>query len=810
MKAVTADPGQTKFRRSQIFMAVATAALIVATLAAVASSLPSSYFDFTWRWFSGVVLFSILVNTIVLVLLLKRASYYTGAFYWFVGYMIMDIVYLLLVLADVSSTAPAQAAFWQGTWPAGWMAIPLFMLFFTYCYVEDRDMPRNIGLWIFAVLGTFLLQFVAGSTNLLESHVPHNTKLLYWGWQGEPGSDFISVVFLWMFLVMITIMTVLIRAYRRSRNKTTRRQLMLFIVALGQYLLIAVVCDLAIYAVAPDALPPMSFFHFTVLSVLIGYGIFKYGLFQLTPTSLAGPILENLSESVMGVNREYQVEFANEGSTAIFGMDATQLKGRHLQELFRAKDYGRLVKGMESATGQAVFEDLTIKTLSDERMVPVALNIRPALNEHGTRAGYIFVIQNLTDLKRKSVELAREKASVERKVLERTKELHEERARLSASIESLSLGFLLVDPQARPVIQNRALQRILGIAAPAASLADLSKLMSSYDLAKACRQSLDQRMPAAPHEVAIGSKIMRVFITPVILSDGGPDTALGSVVLIEDITEAKVLERSRDEFFSIASHELRTPLTAIRGNTSMMLQYYAGELKDPELVGMINDVHDSSTRLIAIVNDFLDMSRLEQGKMSFELAPFPLEPVVERLAYEMKTVIKEKKLDFRFDTKQLDRLPQLLADKARVQQILYNLVGNSVKFTEKGYISVTTSIEEGDMLKVAVTDSGRGIPVEAHKLLFHKFQQANNSLLTRDTTRGTGLGLYISQLMARTMGGDLGLEKSEPGVGSTFSFRLPLATPERLAKLPKQSATVDTQTGLARKTTPPVDAGSPK
>jgi len=234
------------------------------------------------------------------------------------------------------------------------------------------------------------------------------------------------------------------------------------------------------------------------------------------------------------------------------------------------------------------------------------------------------------------------------------------------------------------------------------------------------------------------------------------------------------MERSRDEFFSIASHELRTPLTAIRGNASMMQQLYTDGLKNEELNQMVTDIHDSSTRLIEIVNDFLDASRIEQDKMEFKKEKFDILEIVENVIYEMAPVVKERKLYLDCD-QTLKSLPEVVADKNRLKQVLYNLTGNALKFTEKGGVKVAATVE-GKFMKVRVTDSGRGIPLDTQALLFHKFQQAGESLFTRDTTRGTGLGLYISKLLIEHMGGHLQLEHSEVNKGTTFSFTLPLAS----------------------------------
>jgi len=269
------------------------------------------------------------------------------------------------------------------------------------------------------------------------------------------------------------------------------------------------------------------------------------------------------------------------------------------------------------------------------------------------------------------------------------------------------------------------------------------------------------------------SKVLRILLSPILVREA-KEECIGIVILLEDVTEAKVLERSKDEFFSIASHELRTPLTAIRGNTSMVLEYYADALSDPALKEMISDVHESSINLINIVNDFLNVSRFEQKRIKFNIKPFDIGSLIELSLKEYEVTGSRQKLHLLFEEPKTP-LPQVLADPDRVREILVNLIGNSLKFTEEGGVTVRTALA-GNMLEISVEDTGRGISVPNQSLLFHKFQQAGSSLFTRDTTRGTGLGLYISKMMVEGMGGTIRLVKSEEGKGSTFAFTLPLAT----------------------------------
>lgn len=370
-----------------------------------------------------------------------------------------------------------------------------------------------------------------------------------------------------------------------------------------------------------------------------------------------------------------------------------------------------------------------------------------------------------------TVELKREKESVELKVAERTKELGEEKAKLVASIESLDAGLVFIDVGGNLLIKNRKVCEFAGKTGDKCSLDDVQVMLgTNFDIRKACNACVLTKGDIDVKDLLINSKYYDLRASPVFDNNA----VIGSLVIIHDTTEARMLQRSRDEFFSIASHELRTPLTAIRGNTSLIQEMYADKIKDKDLADMIADIHNSSVRLINIVNDFLNISRLETGKMEYKKEPFDIVLLAKAVAKELGNPKEPVAL---LVTEPTGQIPTVLADKDRTKEILINLIGNGLKYTEKGTVSVSFSLINGS-LKISVIDTGRGILPENQKLLFRKFQQAGSSLFTRDTTKSTGLGLYISKLMAEGMGGKVWLEATAPGKGSTFCFSLPIANTE--------------------------------
>lgn len=380
------------------------------------------------------------------------------------------------------------------------------------------------------------------------------------------------------------------------------------------------------------------------------------------------------------------------------------------------------------------------------------------------------LINLLEDSKISSDDLKREKESVENKIIERTRELEDEKTKLLASIDALSKAYIMLDTEGNITLTNKNLNKVFDVSIDEWKLSDITHILGrDFDFEKAYKTNLANQKREVYEEISFKNKYLEIRFSPVLEKD--TNKKIGVLVIIGDVTDEMVLERSRDEFFSIASHELRTPLTAIRGNASLIKEYFSHRLKDKELIEMIDDIEMSSVRLIGIVNDFLNISRLEQGRIQFKVEEFELSELIKETIdeYKKNSLNSQVKLIFKVSNKVI-----IKADRDRTKQVIINLIGNGIKFTDSGSVSVTIE-KDADEVKTFVTDTGRGIPEGNQGLLFRKFQQAGDSLYTRDTTKGTGLGLYISKLIIEGMGGKIWLQKSEINKGSTFAFSLPLS-----------------------------------
>ena len=388
----------------------------------------------------------------------------------------------------------------------------------------------------------------------------------------------------------------------------------------------------------------------------------------------------------------------------------------------------------------------------------------------------------LEDSRELEKQLKLEKESVQKKVEERTKELNIEKQRLFTFLSTIPEGVLVIEKNGVPLFANKTAEKIMGFDIKKNSGKNFFELFNVYKAGTDTIYPIEERpsyialkgksASVSDIEIERGGIRVPLRVTGAPVYDVNNEVEYG-IVVFYDITEEVLLNRSKDEFFSIASHELRTPLTAIRGNSAMIKEMYVEKIADRDFEDMVTDIYDGSVRLIGIVNEFLDLSRLEQGKIDFKKERVSLFDVVVGVVEEMQSLVDEKKGKVVL-INSCNRV-DILADKNRLHMVLMNLIGNALKFTEHGSVKVITDKVVEGKITVKVVDTGNGIPLANQSLLFRKFQQAGSSLYTRDTSKGTGLGLYVSSLMLAGMGGKIWLEESVEGKGTVFAFSIPLS-----------------------------------
>jgi signal transduction histidine kinase len=253
---------------------------------------------------------------------------------------------------------------------------------------------------------------------------------------------------------------------------------------------------------------------------------------------------------------------------------------------------------------------------------------------------------------------------------------------------------------------------------------------------------------------------------------------LRSQSLSENLSEANLQLESaknfRGQFLANMSHELRTPLNAIIGFSETMIRYpqmYENTPLPPIYKQDLGEIYNSGRQLLTLINDILDLSKVDAGKLELYIRPVELEPVVEAALHTATGLLGGKPIELRRDFH--TPLPGVLADDTRLRQILLNLLGNAAKFTDEGSITLQIRREES-RIRLSVIDTGPGIEPQYHDSIFEEFKQAEST--GRDPRSGAGLGLAISRHLVTLMGGSIRVE-SQPGAGSSFHVVLPAADP---------------------------------
>ncbi len=245
------------------------------------------------------------------------------------------------------------------------------------------------------------------------------------------------------------------------------------------------------------------------------------------------------------------------------------------------------------------------------------------------------------------------------------------------------------------------------------------------------------------------------------------ETSSGLVWVLRDVTELAQIDEMKSEFISIVSHELRTPLTAIKGFTDLILEGEVGEISDQQRE-FLEIVQSNSDRLVGLINDMLDISRIESGRISLNPENVDIPSAVETAVAALRPLIDDKGLQIQ--TELVEEPAEVVADRARLQQILTNLISNACKYTlAGGWITVRSEALDGQ-IAISVSDTGIGIPPEALPHIFSKFYRVDQPQ-TRDVG-GTGLGLAITKSLVELHGGKIVIA-SRAGVGTTVRFTLP-------------------------------------
>jgi PAS domain S-box-containing protein len=359
-----------------------------------------------------------------------------------------------------------------------------------------------------------------------------------------------------------------------------------------------------------------------------------------------------------------------------------------------------------------------------------------------------------------------------------------ETSRSRAILEAVADGVLVTDAARKITLFNASAERILNLKRSQVIGKTLEHFIGFFGGAAQPWMDTIRTWSQDPTTYRIGDiyeeqivledrRVVSVHLAPVSLRN----EFLGTVSIFRDITHQVEVDRLKSEFVATVSHELRTPMTSIKGYVDILLMGAGGNLSEQQ-IQFLEIVRNNTERLTALVNDLLDISRIETRRITLSLQPINMTELARAATERLSERAKNDHKAMKIQVKASDNLPLVLGDPERVSQILDNLLENSYYYTaDNGRIDLILSRVD-DEAQVAIRDSGIGIPVELQPRVFERFYRGEHPFVL--ATSGTGLGLSIVQQLVEMHGGRIWLESSGvPGEGSTFSFTLPLYTTQK-------------------------------
>ncbi len=344
-------------------------------------------------------------------------------------------------------------------------------------------------------------------------------------------------------------------------------------------------------------------------------------------------------------------------------------------------------------------------------------------------------------------------------------------------LDSSPSGVLAVDRSSRILFINRTLSRAFGLEAPEWLGRPVKDFVALLESRFECPENLALRFDQNPDDRRSlssllefrqkrGEQILHVREDSRPLRDSG-GAVVGRLFVYTDMAREKEVDRMKSEFISVASHELRTPMTSIKGSVDLILSGYAGDIST-DTQELLEIAQKNCDRLIRLINDILDLAKIEAGQIRLNLERIDLTDLVERSIQGVQALADQNEIQLVLDRAR--DLPLVEADKDRIEQVITNLLSNAIKFSPpRGEVRVQLEVVDG-WVQCNVIDQGSGIAADQLQRVFGKFQQLGNSA----RKGGTGLGLAISQALVNEHRGRIWVE-SKVNQGTQFIFRLPLA-----------------------------------
>jgi len=472
----------------------------------------------------------------------------------------------------------------------------------------------------------------------------------------------------------------------------------------------------------------------------------------------------------------------NKAANDFTGYDEEIIIGKGIEFLFENK---KLIQKYFKQTlkNKIVKSREVILVAYNKKRIPVSISISIRKDDKNNIIGCFLAISDITEIKGFQ-------ESLEKKVEERTndlekakialinmledaqearKKVEEEQNKTRAALISITDGLIVFDKDKRITLVNPDAEKKL-------------KIKESDVIGKRIEEILDFSAVNKLYE-AIGKKIewtgqryefilekpVRRFFDVLIVPIASGEEIVGTIIIMHDITRDKEISRMKTEFVAIVAHQLRTPLSAIKWSLHMVLDGDVGKVSS-EQIEFLKKAYQSNERMILLINDLLNVNRIEEGRFIYNREVYSLEKIIEDTNDLLIGLSKEKKVKLIFK-KPKKQLPKIKIDKEKITLVIQNLIDNGIRYNKAGG-KVTISLDfDKIFVYVIIEDNGIGISNLQHDRIFSKFFRADNAV--KSDAEGTGLGLFICKNIIEAHGGKINF-KSEKNKGTIFTFSLPI------------------------------------
>ncbi|MBS4030206.1 MAG: HAMP domain-containing protein [Clostridiales bacterium] len=339
--------------------------------------------------------------------------------------------------------------------------------------------------------------------------------------------------------------------------------------------------------------------------------------------------------------------------------------------------------------------------------------------------------------------------------------LSQEKTKLENIMLSMNEGVIAIDRQGQGILANPQARLLLGLTEEDLTGKDIASLLKNDDISSLLMSASGTGTLQTGKFTIANGRILSLQVAPL----RQHENVWGAVGIIQDVTERDYLEGMRRDFVANVSHELRTPMTSIQGFVEALIDGLAEDKESEDRY--LNVILDETVRLNRLVNDLLDLSRLETGQLKWPMEPVSLHPLLNQVVTKLQNQFEKQQIQAVIDCP--EKLPAVLGNRDRIQQVLINLLGNAISFTPSGGKITLIAREDGEMIRISVSDTGIGIPAAEQDKIWDRFHKVDRAR-TR-SLGGTGLGLSIVKQIVDAHGGTVGLY-STLGAGSTFHFSL--------------------------------------